>query len=714
MRRRRSFALLLAALAAAPILPAAAQTVVQLEGGGSTLVDGYGATANFWRPGADGWIGIGYLDGLRLGAFLRTSVGHDTLRLGNDVLQIRFPTDIFNSGHNLLVQGAGWTGGDARTSYALFGGASSSGLGAQTFQPTSVERPLGALIVSRRLSPVLRLTGTAVVAERQTVMPGLEWQPSPDFTAAVAGGIGSDKPYAASSAQWRHGPLGVRAAYAWNHDRFRRVAVPSPYQTENDRENAVVTYDLTPGFTIGVARQNFVQDSADSRPAVRASGNSAFAGGRLSDWRLTAGVYDSRSQGIRNLSSYFALGRELSSWLDAELFILQSRPQGQPVATTPLANLRWHVGPHLGLMQQISYRDRRATILFGASVVTGLGEFGIDYQIVHQPFQPFKPFRSALNLTARLQLGSYSTNFGTYMRPDGAMDYSASGSTFLYMGSSTGAQPIQLHTGIARYVARGTVRDEAGAPIEGAALDVGGQVVFTNAEGVFFLRDSRPRRLPVTVLLNEFLFPGHWELVHGPAEIDARPEGREVAAEFVLRRTDTMPAAPVAPPEPPPAASPDTTDAPNGETNTPIEKSDAAPEQSDVLPKPTALPPVETIDLDRDILGPHRVPARFPWGSRRISPAFRPALDSLAERLVATPELVVEIQGHADATGGRRANLALSLARADAVRSYLVHRGVPAERIHTRGFGSSRPAADNRKPAGRALNRRVELQRAGD
>jgi outer membrane protein OmpA-like peptidoglycan-associated protein len=549
---------------------------------------------------------------------------------------------------------------------------------------------------------VLRLSGTAVVAERQTVVPGLEWQPSPDFTAALAGGIGSDRPYAASSAQWRHGPLGVRAAYAWNPDRFRRVAVPSPYQTENDRENAVVTYDLTPAFSVGVARQNFVQDSADSRPAVRASGNSAFAGGRLSDWRVTAGIYDSRSQGIRNLSSYFALGRELSSWLDTELFILQSRPQGQPVATTPLANLRWHVGPHLGLMQQISYRDRRATVLFGASVITGIGEFGVDYQIVHQPFQPFKPFRSALNLTARLQLGSYSTNFGTYMRPDGAMDYSASGSTFLYMGSSTGAQPLQLHTGIARYVARGTVRDESGAPVEGAALDLGGQVVFTNAEGVFFLRDSRPRRLPVTILLTEFLFPGRWELVHGPAAIDARPEGRDAPAEFVLRRAEPMLSPP---PAAPPAASPDTSDAPSEESSAPIGESHAAPE-------PAVLPPVETIDLDRDILGPHRVPARFPWGSRRISPVFRPALDSLAERLVATPELVVEIQGHTDATGGRRANLALSLARADAVRRYLVRRGVPSERIHTRGFGSSRPAADNRKPAGRALNRRVELQRA--
>ena len=688
--RRVPLALTALALVVGAESRVAAQTVVEVEGGGSTLVDGYGATANFWRPGADGWVGIGYLDGLRIGAFLRTGVGRDTLRLGNDVLQIRFPTDIFNSGHNVLVQGAGWTGGDQRTSYAFFGGASSSGLGTQTFQPTSVERPLGALIASRRLSPALRLTGTVVAAERQTVVPGLEWHPSQDLTAAVAGGVGSDRPYAASSIAWRRGPLGVRAAYAWNPDRFRRVAVPTPYQTENDRENVQLTYDLSEGFTVGVARQNFVQDSADSRPAVRASGNSAFAGGRISDWRLTAGVYDSRSQGIRNLSSYFALGRELSPWLDAEVFVLQSRPAGRPTSTTPLANLRWRVSSHLGLMQQISYQGRRATVLFGANLLTALGEFGVDYQIVHQPLQSFQPFRSALNLTARLQLGGYSTSFGTYVRPDGAVDYSASGSTFLYTGSSMGAQPIQTTTGIARFIVRGTVRDEAGDPVEGAALDLGGHVVFTNAAGVFFIRDGRPRRLPVTVLLREFLLPGRWELVSAPAVAEARAEGREATLAIVLRRADPV----VTPVRESPAPEPE------------------IPSGPESVPAPAATPPVETIDLDREILGPHRTPVHFPWASRRVPAACRPVLDSLAALLVSTPALTLEIQGHTDATGSSRANLRLSHARAEVVRRYLVRRGVPADRVVAHGFGAGRPVADNRTASGRASNRRVELHRS--
>jgi outer membrane protein OmpA-like peptidoglycan-associated protein len=677
--------------------PLQAQTVVEVAGGGSTLLNGYGATANFWRPGADGWVGIGYLDGLRLGAFLRTGVGRDTLRLGNDVLQVRFPTDIFTPSHPLLVQGAGFAGGDARTSYLAFGGSSSSGLGAQTFQPTSVERPMGALMLARRLSSTLRATSTAVFAERQTVVPGLEWQPRPDLTAAVAGGVGSDRPYAASSLMWRPGRLGVRAAYAWNPSRFRRVPVPTPYQTENERENLELTYELMPNFTVGVGRQNFVQDSADSRPAVRASGNSAFLGGRLGEWRMTAGVYDSRSQGVRNLSSYTALGRELTPWLDAEVFLLQSRPEGRPTSTTPLANLRWRLSPRLGLMQHVTYHDGRTSVLFGANLMTGFGEFGVDYTVVHQPFQPFSPFRSALNLTARLQLGRYSTSFGTYVRPDGAVDYSANGSTFLYMGGWTGAEPVPTGAGsIARYLVRGTVRDEHGDPVEGAALDIGGQVVFANASGAFFLRANRPRRLDLSVRLDEFLLPGRWALVSAPDVVEARTERDAPVLDVVLRRIGAPTAAPA----------------------------DSEPARAPVLPDTgIRMPPqagtelvvikatTDPIDLDRDVLAPHRVPAHFAWASRHIPARAKPALDSLATRLVALPQLVVEIQGHTDATGSARANLALSRARALEVRRYLIMQGVPAEQIRIRGLGAAGPVGDNRTRAGRSLNRRVELHR---
>ncbi|HYF40187.1 MAG TPA: carboxypeptidase-like regulatory domain-containing protein [Gemmatimonadales bacterium] len=517
-----------------------AQTVVEVQAGGSSLADGYGVTGNFWRSGMDGWIGIGYLDGFRAGAFLRkATAGGDTLGVGNSALVMRLPTDIFTPGYNLLVQGLSYAGGSARTSYLLFGGASSAGVGAPSFQPTSIERPMGAIFFQHRVEPTVRLTATAVIAERQTFLPGMQWQPTPDLTAGFVTGMGSDRPYMASSLVLRRGRLGVQASYAWNPERFRRVAVPTPNQTELDRENIMITYEVGSQFSIGAGRQNFVQDSADAAPVTRAVGNTVFAGGRLRELRVTAGLYHSRSNGVTNLSSYFALGRELSRWLDAELFLLQSRPEGEPTVTTPVANLRWRISPRIGLSQQVSLNHGRPTVRFGASLMTPVGDFAADYQIVHQPLQPQSPFRSTLNLTARLQLGSYSTSIGTYIRPDGAVDYSASGSTFLYMGTFGGAQPQQIGGRMARYVVRGRVRDDQGAPIEGAAVELGGEVVYTNSTGDFFLRARHPERYAVKVLLNEFLLPGHWEVVSAPATVMAEVESRALSFTIVLRRPAT-------------------------------------------------------------------------------------------------------------------------------------------------------------------------------
>ncbi len=70
----------------------------------------------------------------------------------------------------------------------------------------------------------------------------------------------------------------------------------------------------------------------------------------------------------------------------------------------------------------------------------------------------------------------------------------------------------------------------------------------------------------------------------------------------------------------------------------------------------------------------------------------------------------LEFDGHTDNTGNEEANKALSLARANAVKSYLVGHGISASRIETQGFGSSQPKVSNDTEEGRAQNRRTEVK----
>ncbi|MEY4609485.1 MAG: hypothetical protein RL625_1702 [Gemmatimonadota bacterium] len=99
----------------------------------------------------------------------------------------------------------------------------------------------------------------------------------------------------------------------------------------------------------------------------------------------------------------------------------------------------------------------------------------------------------------------------------------------------------------------------------------------------------------------------------------------------------------------------------------------------------------------------------FASGASTLLPASRPALDEVAKTLLDNPTVKVEIGGHTDRTGSEPVNARISLARANAVRTYLASKGVPADRMTTKGYGSSKPIAPNNTPAGRATNRRVEL-----
>jgi len=84
-------------------------------------------------------------------------------------------------------------------------------------------------------------------------------------------------------------------------------------------------------------------------------------------------------------------------------------------------------------------------------------------------------------------------------------------------------------------------------------------------------------------------------------------------------------------------------------------------------------------------------------------------LDRIGEILTTHPDLHVQVQGHTDALGEEAYNLSLAQRRADAVREYLIGRGVSAEQITSVGFGSSMPQADNATREGRRMNRRIEF-----
>ncbi|WP_304639043.1 OmpA family protein [Pseudomonas sp.] len=99
----------------------------------------------------------------------------------------------------------------------------------------------------------------------------------------------------------------------------------------------------------------------------------------------------------------------------------------------------------------------------------------------------------------------------------------------------------------------------------------------------------------------------------------------------------------------------------------------------------------------------------FASNSADISSSFYPTLNSLVKVFQEFNRNGIDIVGHTDSTGSMDLNMRLSQQRASSVASYLTGQGVAGNRISSRGVGPSQPIASNETQAGRAQNRRVEI-----
>jgi outer membrane protein OmpA-like peptidoglycan-associated protein len=99
----------------------------------------------------------------------------------------------------------------------------------------------------------------------------------------------------------------------------------------------------------------------------------------------------------------------------------------------------------------------------------------------------------------------------------------------------------------------------------------------------------------------------------------------------------------------------------------------------------------------------------FATGKYDLLPIAGDKLDEVAKALQDQGYKSLLVEGHTDSRGKASDNDALSLKRAESVRTHLVNRGIPSDKIRASGLGSSRPVADNSTADGRANNRRVEI-----
>ena len=101
----------------------------------------------------------------------------------------------------------------------------------------------------------------------------------------------------------------------------------------------------------------------------------------------------------------------------------------------------------------------------------------------------------------------------------------------------------------------------------------------------------------------------------------------------------------------------------------------------------------------------------FDIGKATVKPESYPIIEQITNYLKEHPQVKIVIEGHTDNTGNDASNLALSDKRAMSIKAEIVNRGIDPGRMETKGYGASKPVADNKTAAGRTQNRRVTIKK---
>ena len=517
--------------------------VFRVQGGDSTLLNAEGASVEFKAPDYDGSVGLGFYNGkLEFGGDTRYKFRGYTMLAGDEAIPFNLPTDVFDASHYFSARGLGATRADATSRFYAFAGATSTLLGTGFFNAATSDRPAGILFYERKWNDQLKFFSRNIVSNTQTALQGVEWKPKKWLKTALTGGTGSNQKYFASSLDAETDRLAFKTSYVITGDRFQRVTVISPLSSEVNKGNVQMLYRPNNFVSLTTGHENILEPLTVGGPMQQASVNQFSTDFHLGRFYFGSGLFSSDASGRKTQGRNIYAGRRIGQRFEVNANYFDSKPQATgttSASTTTILSgtVRENFSPRFSLLQLISRTSGQTTYAFGADFTSNRFQVRADYENVYLPFRPTNPFEQALALNVMLRVaGPLQVTAASNVAPNGRVRYSFGVSTWLYRQRGMAVNAISQDSfSIAKYVIEGVVEDEHGDPVEGAALHIGKEIVYTDGAGHFQARFSKHGPYALSVSPEEFLSNVLYEVVSAPPQVRAESDEAATDVQIAVR-----------------------------------------------------------------------------------------------------------------------------------------------------------------------------------
>lgn len=526
-------------IAILPASLAAHGQTFQFDAGSSSLFHAQGGGFHFTGSDYEGWLSAGLLNGqLVSGAFVQKQWRSYTIGAGDDAYLVTLPTDIFEGSHYFWGRGANIAFSSPGIKLSIFGGATSLRQVTPFFSGAQAQTPIGYISADIKITPKINLFSRNVIGTQSTSISGLEFLLPAGWKSALALGVGTDRPYGALSLAGDWHWFKFKGAYVIANRDFQRVGMSSPSSTENDKENLEIEFRPIDSFSFSAARFNLVQAPTKEQAGNAAVVNQLTASAKRGGFQFIGSLFSSQTDFANAQGWSASAGRSIGDRLQASTSFFRNTSNRGPPSSSWEQSLREIFSPRLSVLEILTHSDGDTSFSWGGSFLSNPIAVDVEYQTVYSPFNPLKPFHQVLLLNVRLQpLGALILNAASFVTPEGTVKYATYGSAWIQRGDTVALLSPRFR--LNKFMVSGHVVDQAGNPVEGAALRVNDELVFSDSAGSFFLRVKKRKIYKLAVFPSDFMCPGRFQVISAPSRIISTSSDSETAGIIVVRRLDS-------------------------------------------------------------------------------------------------------------------------------------------------------------------------------